>query len=139
PSFEPDEDRTWFVFRLLVHPDALKGAKVDLVTEKDKAYDKAHDKAHDEAHDEAHDLSDTEIALLRACLTDAQGSAELLSALGYDSRTGNFKKAIKRLVDVLGALERTLPNALQSKNQKYRLTEKGKKLWSIQNNETKSD
>jgi ATP-dependent DNA helicase RecG len=90
--------------------------------------DEAHDEAHDKAHDEAHDFSATELAILNACLSAPQSTAELLEALGYRSRTGNFKKALSRLVDDFAALERTLPDAVRSKNQKYRLTEKGKRL-----------
>lgn len=85
-------------------------------------------KAHDEAHDEAHDLSAVELAILKACLTAAQSTPELLAVLGYSSRTGNFKKALSRLLDDLAALERTLPNAIRSKNQKYRLTARGKAM-----------
>lgn len=88
----------------------------------------AHDEAHDEAQVEAHDLSVTELAILNACLGAPQSTPELLEALGYRSRTGNFKKALSRLVDDIAALERTLPDAVRSKNQKYRLTAKGKKL-----------
>jgi ATP-dependent DNA helicase RecG len=81
-----------------------------------------------EAHDEAHDLSATELAILNTCLNAPQGTPELLEALGYRSRTGNLKKALSHLVDDIAALERTLPDAVRSKNQKYRLTAKGKEL-----------
>lgn len=89
---------------------------------------KAHDKAHDEAHDEAHDLSETELAILNACRSAPQGTPELLNSLGYTSRTGHFKKAMMRLEESLHLLEKTLPNVPRSKNQKYRLTAKGKKV-----------
>ncbi len=81
-----------------------------------------------EAHDEAHELSDTERQILIACTESAQSTPELLDLLGYKSRTGNFKKALAHLVDELATLERTVPDAVRSKNQKYRLTSKGRKL-----------
>ena len=89
---------------------------------------KAHDEAHNEAHDEAHELSKTEKQILIACEQYAQSTPELLDILGYKSRTGNFKKALSRLLEDLAALERTLPDAVRSKNQKYRITRKGREL-----------
>jgi len=50
----------------------------------------------------------------------------LLDLLGYKTRTGNFKKGMSRLLDELHLLERTLPDKSKSKNQKYRLTAKGR-------------
>lgn len=78
-----------------------------------------------EAHDEAYDLSDTEKKILGACREAARSAPELLEMLGYRTRTGNFKKAIFRLCDVLKLLEPTLQETARSKNQKYRLTGKG--------------
>jgi len=52
----------------------------------------------------------------------------LLDILGYKTRTGNFKKAMNRLLDELELLEKTLPQATRSKNQKYRLTTKGRQV-----------
>ena len=63
-----------------------------------------------------------------ACLKGARSTPELLAALGYKSRTGNFRKGLLRLLDEAALLERTEPDALRSKNQKYRLTDKGAKL-----------
>jgi ATP-dependent DNA helicase RecG len=81
-----------------------------------------------EAHDEAHEfLSETERKILETCGRDEQSSQDLLNALGYTSRTGNFKKALSRLL-LSGAIERTNPLKLRSKNQRYRITEKGRKL-----------
>lgn len=87
---------------------------------------KAHDEARDEAHDEAHVFSNTEIKILIACLETPRSTSELLAILGYRTRTGNFKKAISNLCELLKLLEPTIPDALRSKNQKYRITEKGR-------------
>jgi ATP-dependent DNA helicase RecG len=97
-----------------------------------EAHDEAHDdenregEAHDEAHDDKNGLSDMEIAILGGCAEIPQSTPELLQLLGYKQRTGNFKRAVSRLIGQLNLLEPTLPNASRSKNQKYRLTAKGK-------------
>jgi len=78
------------------------------------------------AHDEAHVFTDTEIKILTACLETPRSTSELLDILGYRTRTGNFKKAINKLYEQLKLLEPTIPDALRSKNQKYRITEKGR-------------
>ncbi|MDD2942062.1 MAG: putative DNA binding domain-containing protein [bacterium] len=109
PIFETDEEHSYFLFRLPVHPESLGIA-------------------HDEAHDEAHELSEIERKILEACEAFPRGSTELLSILGYSSRTGNYKKAIVRLLEEVAALERTLPEAPRSKKQQYRLTRKGMRM-----------
>ena len=87
---------------------------------------RAHE-THDEAHDKAHEpMSEIEQRILLACLNAPQNTPELLALLGYKSRTGNFKKALSRLMD-LACLEMTIPDRPRSKKQKYRLTERGRK------------
>jgi len=81
-----------------------------------------------EAHDGAHEpMSEIEQRILLACLDAPQNTPELLALLGYESRTGNFKKALSRLMN-LACLEMTIPDKPRSKKQKYRLTEKGRKV-----------
>ena len=104
-----------------------------------KAHDEAHDEAHDAAHDEAHDLSATEHAILEACRNTALAPSEILQILGYKRRTGNYKKAVHRLTNELKLLEMTMPEAIQSKKQQYRLTAKGKKLLAGRISEVKSN
>ena len=60
------------------------------------------------AHDEAHDLLETERSILKACQGTPQSAHELL--------------------DILELLEKTLPEATRSKNQKYRLNTKGRRV-----------
>lgn len=84
-------------------------------------------KAHDEAHDEAHDrISDIERKILSACADRPQSTPDLLSVLGYGNRTGNLKKALVRM-RTLELLELTIPGKPRSKNQRYRITNKGRK------------
>ena len=50
---------------------------------------------------------------------------ELLAAAGYSQRTGNFKRAVERLLS-LRLVTYTLPDAPQSRLQKYQLTALGR-------------
>lgn len=120
PVFHTDPDRTFFLAELLLHP-AFAGELVRPSQAQVEAQ-VAHDGAHDQAHEP---MSDTERAILVNCLTGPASTPRLLSALGYKTRTGNFKKAIARLL-ASGYVEMTLPDSRRSKNQKYRLTERGK-------------
>ncbi|NQV34260.1 MAG: putative DNA binding domain-containing protein [Phycisphaeraceae bacterium] len=135
PAFETDEDRNFFLVRFPVHPKALTGAEADpsgkftAVTQtQDEAHDEVHDEVQDEVHDEVHDVSETEWQILNACAPHPQSTQEILKVLGYESRTGNFRVALARLLNERNALERTIPEAPRSKKQQYRLTEKGRKL-----------
>jgi ATP-dependent DNA helicase RecG len=120
PQFESDEERTSFLIRLPVHRGAAKRL--------DAGAGKAHDGAHDRAHDGAHEpVSERERGILKVCLDMPKSSPELLASLGYQGRTGHFKRALTRLLHI-GALEMTLPGSPRSKNQKYRLTNKGRQL-----------
>jgi len=49
-----------------------------------------------------------------------------MALLGYTTRTGNFKRALKRL-SALALIEMTVPDKPNSRLQKYRLTEKDRK------------
>ena len=70
-------------------------------------------------------LSDKEVTMLRACLERAVPSEELLAAVGYSSRTRNFRKWLARLLHEK-LLEMTVPDKPRSPLQRYQLTEKGK-------------
>ena len=69
-------------------------------------------------------LSDKEIAMLQVCVGGAVTSAVLLSALGYSSRTRNFRTWLDRLLKE-DLLEMTIPDKPTSLSQKYQLTDKG--------------
>ena len=85
-----------------------------------------HDEAHEKAQDEAHEpMTPVERAILVACAGGPKATPELLLALGYTTRTGNFKKAIGRLLKS-GSLELTIPDKPRSGRQRYRLTTMGR-------------
>jgi len=106
------------VFRMIIN-----------VPEQSTSNNGVHDGVHDGVYDGVYDdLNDLEMRVLRACIDDSRGSAELLEQLGFTARSRNFRKAMVRLVDGLCLLERTLPDKPKSKNQKYRLTSKGRQV-----------
>jgi ATP-dependent DNA helicase RecG len=130
PEFDFDDDHSFFMVRLPVHPQATMPEglfpEVPPQVPPKCPTDRAHVEAH-EAHVEAHrPMSDTERALLRSCATGAVSTPELLNALGYGSRSGNFKKALARLLQT-GLVEMTAPDRPRSRKQKYLLTQKGRK------------
>jgi ATP-dependent DNA helicase RecG len=83
--------------------------------------------AQGEAQDPQFNLTPLEIAILEACQDDPRTSRELLTAAGYSSRTGNFKRSIDRLL-TYRLIQMTTPDKPRSSRQKYRLTEKGQHL-----------
>ncbi len=62
--------------------------------------------------------------ILSACSTAEKSGKELLLVAGYRKRTGNFKKGLQRLLDHQFIVH-TIPDKLNSRLQKYRLTKKG--------------
>ena len=62
---------------------------------------------------------------MEACRSSSRTAPELLKALGYQARTGNFNLGLKHLI-AMDLLAMTIPSRPRSKHQKYRLTTKGK-------------
>ena len=81
-----------------------------------------------EAHVQAQaDLSAIEHRILSACVQSPVGSNDLLNAVGYDTRTGNFKNSLSRLLEN-GFIEMTIPDKPRSSKQRYRITPKGQSV-----------
>jgi ATP-dependent DNA helicase RecG len=84
--------------------------------------------AHDEAHDKAHEpITEVEHVIMTASAQSPKSTPELLRMLGYKSRTGNFKRALSRLLD-MGLLEMTNPQKPRARNQRYRSTHLGEEV-----------
>ncbi len=73
------------------------------------------------------DLLQWQKDVLRSCSYDEKTGREIMKNAGYTSRTGNFKKGLQRLLDYQ-LLELTIPDKPNSRLQKYRLTDKGRRL-----------
>ena len=104
PTFETDDERTYFLVRLPIHPAFLV--------------------AHDEAHDEAHDLNETEQRILLALRGGPKNKTDLRQVAGFQSISGAVKKALERL-HLDGLIVFTIPDRPRSKHQQRRLTARG--------------
>ncbi|MBM9518327.1 putative DNA binding domain-containing protein [Desulforhopalus vacuolatus] len=102
------------------------GAQVDSSYTHDGVHD-AESGGHDGVHDDksgGHDeLNDTERKILCACM-NTKSTPELLSELGYTSRTRNYRTALSKLIDN-GLVLMTQPDKPRSKSQKYVISDKG--------------
>jgi ATP-dependent DNA helicase RecG len=54
-------------------------------------------------------------------------SADIAASLGHRQLSGNIRKALPSMVTA-GLLEYTIPDKPRSSKQKYRLTERGRKI-----------
>jgi hypothetical protein len=92
-----------------------------------------HDKVHDGVHDKVHDeISDMEWKVL-GCCRNFSSVPEMLVKLGYPSRTRNFRLALSKLLKNK-LIVMTHPEKPRSKNQKYRVTNKGREWLENRNN-----
>lgn len=74
-------------------------------------------------------LSGTEHRILIACGEGLGKASELPRTLGYESRTGNFKRSLNRLLD--SRIPEKNPGSVpRSRNQKYRLADKSRAIAS---------
>ena len=69
-------------------------------------------------------VSDQVISILRFCSTP-KSRGEILKNLGYKNHFDNYKRYLKPVLNNY-LIEMTIPDKPKSKNQKYRLTDKGK-------------
>jgi ATP-dependent DNA helicase RecG len=81
-----------------------------------------------EAHVEGQvQIGAVELVMLRICAREPASSKELLAATGYSARTGHFKRSLEKLIHE-DLIMMTIPDKPRSRQQKYRLSEKGKSL-----------
>lgn len=119
PEFETDDDRLHFLIRLPIHPKANA-----LAIESGKALVEAPVEA-------PVVLAETDKKIIVSLKDQDLARNELLRVLGYSQPTGNFKKAIEKLLQQK-FIERTIPDKPNSRLQKYRLTHKGKEQIALE-------
>ncbi|MGV8135313.1 MAG: Fic family protein [Mangrovibacterium sp.] len=148
PVFYTDNERTLFLVTLPCHPEFTGKGTKSLTKSVTKLTIEEVDHAFDEGIDFQkliglldHDVSDvidairinlltkslTKIPDLVDYLNEERSRNEIFHFLGMENQTLNFRNHIKPLID-FGIIEMTLPDKPNSRFQKYRLTDKGKKL-----------
>lgn len=108
-------------------PTPSGGTDTEQVEAHEEAQDKAQDKAQEAQVEAQVELLKWQHDILTSCSSDERTGRELMEIAGYSSRTGNFKKGLQRLLDYK-LLELTVPDKPNSRLQKYRLTDKGRRL-----------
>jgi ATP-dependent DNA helicase RecG len=106
PEFETDDDYSYFLVRLLVHPEAATVATEQVTMEVTTEVT-------------------TEVARLLPLCTAPRSRQELQHSLALRNNE-HFRKAYLMPALVSGLLEMTIPDKPNSRLQKYRLTQKGR-------------
>lgn len=150
PVFFTDEERTLFLVTLPCHKEWLVTKSVIKLTRKDVAellaepldFQLLSRLLDSDITDVVEDVrallkgrqvtksltkSVTKITELIDFLATEKSREEIFRFLEMDNQTKNFNTNIKPLMDY-GIIEQTVPGKPRSRNQKYRLTEKGRKL-----------
>jgi ATP-dependent DNA helicase RecG len=78
-------------------------------------------KAQDKAQVDLNELNPTEQQILEALHNETKTSKQLLEALGYNSKAGNFKRAITHLLE-LEYIQMTKPQQPTARNQAYKVS-----------------
>ena len=119
PIFDTDDDRTYFLVKLLINEYFIE----------DEVQDKVQDKVQDESIEEKNTitidkLNTTELRLVGLLKHSNMSKKDIAFSLGYKSIPGNLRKAMDNLLEQ-GLIGYTIPDKIKSKNQKYKLTKFG--------------
>ena len=118
PHIQTDEGRTHFLIELPVHPAFKAPVEVPVkVPVKVPVI-------------EGISLNNTERKILSLCKVRAAGRKEILAELGYSKLVGSVRLALGRLKE-LHLLELTIPGKPNSRNQRYRITDKGRQVLEV--------
>jgi ATP-dependent DNA helicase RecG len=123
-EFEFDEDHSYFMVRLPVHPDALEVAESSMGEE--SGVDSGVEGPNLNHVGTKSGLSRDQVQLLRKAVTE-QGITELMVVVGRTNKTKFRDQLLNPLLNI-GYIEMTIPDKPRSSKQKYRLTEKGRNL-----------
>jgi len=123
PDFRYESTGLWTEFRFPSQPEPGRQVQVEAQVQ---AQVEAQVQAQVEAQVQAQvALTDRDWDVLMACGTGERSGKDLALVAGYQTRTGNFKKGLQRLVE-LGLVELTIPDKPTSSRQRYRITPKGR-------------
>ena len=125
PEFETDEDRTFFLIRLPVHPRATGEATIEATRKDTLGLGTTPGLSRDQVGTKLA-LSKHQVKILYKCLIDT-GITELMKIAKRKDRTKFRDQVLNPLLES-ELLKMTIPDKPTSPNQKYRLTEKGREL-----------
>ena len=91
----------------------------------DTDYDTDHDTDHDSDHDTDHDTDHDELVIKLITVVSTEKSRPELMRILDLKHSGNFRNNYLYPALEAGLVEMTLPDTPKSKNQKYRLSQKG--------------
>jgi len=109
PIFHTDEDRSYFVVELSIHPKFMKKGEQTV-----------------EVRPGAESRAES-VIVIKILNSAFLSMREIAKSLNKKTITGSLKRTIKKLIDD-GLIEYTIPEKPSSRLQKYRLTTKGKKI-----------
>lgn len=130
PSFESDEDRTWFRVRLPVHEEfsRAEAPNGEQHPRQDAVQDKSLKSREEETSTEQDTEQDTEqVGQLVLALTREMRRQQLQGLLRITHRPHFLEKYLNPALKA-GFIERTLPDKPTSRNQRYRRTPAGEAL-----------
>lgn len=132
PEFEFDEDHSYFMVRLPIHPAALEVAESATGQEPGKVGAGGTAAAGTESGSGGDQvgtksaLSRHQVEILRKCLADGE-IADLMAIAERADRT-KFRDQVLKPLLADGLLEMTIPDKPTSSKQRYRTTDKGRNL-----------
>lgn len=145
PIIETDDDRTFFRVILALHPafdadeiertappipESLILARLrSVLTGGDQAGNQADDQADDLADDLADNLGEM-VEILKLCAVSPRKQNDLFKALNKKPHTDTRNRYLDPL-EKAGLIEKTIPDKPTSPKQQYRLTDKGRKMLTI--------
>ena len=94
--------------------------QASVISERLQTREEAQEEAQQKAQEALHLLNPTEQAICNCLKESNKTSKQLLEALGYKSKTGNFKRAIARLLEI-DYIHMTQPDSPTVRNQAYKL------------------
>lgn len=122
PTFYTDPGRLCFWTEIKVHPEFLN-ERVPTINQEAQA------KATVEATVEA-TVTETELGILQLCVRQPASRKDILTNFGHKTFSGNMQLALRRLRE-RELIMPTVEDKPSSKNQRYKLTEKGKQVLNL--------
>jgi len=108
PIFHTDEDRSYFVVELLLHPAFIKGKEPEL-------------------RPELRPELSLQNKILRILKYGDFSKSAIAERIGHKAVSGELNKQVRNLMKA-GLIEYTIPKKPNSPKQKYRLTSKGQNI-----------